>query len=245
MHWTSEQKIDEIAEGLETIKALLQNSHVSIGQESDGRHIPRVPNPSVKGPLPLRESTVKPPKELTKWDHSAQVNDFVKTVANDRASRRGPGIEENDVLAALERLTQALEEPNTVRDLSFPETRDAKLQDHPSMPPTEAAVPALRWAKDHKAFFRIESLSRILPLEVFAETCQKVYFAVDDYSQLDFILANAYLSYIFSEYIAVTGKQEYRDYCKQCRQNAQVALSHLPLLLPATIKAVATLTFGV
>ncbi len=94
-------------------------------------------------------------------------------------------------------------------------------------------------------FFRIESLSRILPLDRFTDICQKVYFAVEDYSQLDFILANSYLSYIFSEYIAVTGKQEYQDHYRRCRQNAQVALSQLPLLLPATIEAVATLAFGV
>ncbi|KAI0539300.1 fungal-specific transcription factor domain-containing protein [Xylaria digitata] len=239
-----EQKIDEIAEGLKSIKALLQTSQVVIGQESGGNNLLRVPNPSGKESLVLSESTANPSKELATWDHSAQVVDFIKTVAEDRASRGDYGTEENDVLSSLKRLAWALEESNVVRDLSFADTRDAKLQDHRSMPPPEDAVLVLRWAKEHKMFFRIESLSRILPLENFTDICQKVYFAVDDYSQFDFILANAYLSYIFSEYIAVTGKNEYQDYCRRCRQNAQVALSHLPLLLPATLEAVATLTFG-
>lgn len=70
-------------------------------------------------------------------------------------------------------------------------------------------------------------------------------FAIDEYSQLDFILANGYLSYLFSEYITATGNRDYQDYYRLCRQNAQVALSRLPLVLPATIEAVAALTFGV
>lgn len=98
---------------------------------------------------------------------------------------------------------------------------------------------------EHKVFFRIESVSRILPLEKFTELCQKVYFAVEEYSQLDFILANSYLSYIFSEYVIATGKHNYQEYYTKCRQNAQVALSRLPLVLPATMEAVAALTFGV
>ncbi|KAF2965254.1 hypothetical protein GQX73_g8332 [Xylaria multiplex] len=240
----SGQKIDEIAEGLKSIKTLLESSHVAVGQESGGNSLLHVLNPSRKDYLVLSESTVHPPNELAKWDHSAQVIDFVKTVAKDRASREDYGTEENDVLYSLERLAWALEESNVLRDLSFADTRDAKLQDYRSMPPVEDTTLVLRWAKEHKMFFRIESLSRILPLENFTEICRKVYFAVDDYSQFDFILANASLSYIFSEHIAVTGKIEYQDHCRRCRQNAQVALSHLPLLLPATLDAVAALTFG-
>jgi hypothetical protein len=53
------------------------------------------------------------------------------------------------------------------------------------------------------------------------------------------------LSYVFYEYILATGKQEYRDFCRQYRQNTQIALSRLPLLLPASVEAIAALTFGV
>ncbi|KAI3343016.1 fungal-specific transcription factor domain-containing protein [Ustulina deusta] len=238
-----EQKIDEISEDLKAIKVLLQNPSIPISQECD-RALLHVPKSSITEPLALSDSPVHPSEEPIRWDHSAQVNDFVRTVAEDRASREDSGAEESDVLSSLKRLAWALEESNVVRDSSFPGIRDAKSQDHRAMPPTEAAVLALRWAKEHKMFFRIESLSRILPLDRFTDICQKVYFAVEDYSQLDFILANSYLSYIFSEYIAVTGKQEYQDHYRRCRQNAQVALSQLPLLLPATIEAVATLAFG-
>lgn len=94
-------------------------------------------------------------------------------------------------------------------------------------------------------FFRIESVSRILPIETFTQICRNVYFAVDKYSELDFILANSYLSYVFAEYVAATGKHDYQVYCRRYRKNAQIVLSRLPLLLPASLEAVAALTFGV
>ncbi|KAI1356802.1 fungal-specific transcription factor domain-containing protein [Xylaria sp. FL0043] len=238
-----EQKIDEIAEGLKTIRDLLQTSHVPTSQGCNKTSV-HVPQSSITDASALHVSTVNTSGEPLKWDHPAQVNDFVKTVAEDRASRENPGAEESNILASLKGLARALEEPNLIRDSSLPEARNVKSQDPRPMPPIEVAVFALRWAKEHKIFFRIESLSRVLSLEQFTKICQKVYFAVEDYSQIDFILANSYLSYIFGEYIVVTGKHECQDYYRQCRQNAQVALSQLPLLLPTTIEAVATLTFG-
>ncbi|KAI0456635.1 fungal-specific transcription factor domain-containing protein [Xylaria acuta] len=239
-----ERKIDKIAEGLEAIKALLKESHPPIGRECDDNPSLHNVEPVTAEPPAARVSASGTSKEPAKWDHSAQVTDFVRTVVEDRASREDPGREENEVLASLRRLASVLDDSNAARDLSFPEIRGPKSQDQVSMPPAEAAVLVLRWAKEHKVFFRIAAVSRILPLEMFTELCQKVYFAVDEYSQLDFILANGYLSYIFSEYIVATGKHNYQEYYTRCRQNAQVALSRLPLLLPATIETVAALTFG-
>ncbi|KAF2803421.1 uncharacterized protein BDZ99DRAFT_512173 [Mytilinidion resinicola] len=67
------------------------------------------------------------------------------------------------------------------------------------------------------------------PLEAVMAICRKVYFAVDDYSEWDLIPANGYLSYIFSEHVI----------------NFHSALSRLPLLLPASMEVIATLTLGV
>jgi hypothetical protein len=72
-----------------------------------------------------------------------------------------------------------------------------------------------------------------------------VYFAVDDYSDLDFIIANEYLSYIFAEHVVVTGIQDYAGYSRLCSKNLQQALSRLPLLLPASMEAIAALMLGV
>lgn len=239
-----ERKIDEIAEGLEAVKVLLHKSLLPIRQESDGNILLHTPDSVTTWPPIPSEYNACTSQEPAKWDHSAQVSDFVRIVAEDRASREDPRSEESDVLASLRRVARALEDSDAARDLSFPETRGAKSQDHQSMPPAGAAVIVLRWAKEHKTHFRIQAVSRILPLEQFTDICQKVCFAVDEYSQLDFIIANSYLSYIFSEYITATSEHGYQDYYRRCRQNAQVALSRLPFLLPATIEAIAVLTFG-
>ncbi|KAI0468679.1 fungal-specific transcription factor domain-containing protein [Xylaria cf. heliscus] len=241
-----EQKIDEIADGLEAIKVLLQDSQpLPQRGERDGAPSRHKDAPFTLEPLTIRISGGSISKEPAKWDHSAQLTNFVKTIVEDRASQVDTGTEENDdILPSLKRLAKALDEPNTARDLSFPEIRNLKPQDPLSMPPVEVAVLALRWAKEHKAFFRIDSIGRVLPLDRFTEICQKVYFAVDEYSQLDFILANGYLSYIIPEYIVATDNYAYHEYYVRYRQNAQMALSRLPLLLPATIDSVAVLAFG-
>ena len=72
-----------------------------------------------------------------------------------------------------------------------------------------------------------------------------MYFAVDDYSEVDLILANGYLSYIFSEHVVVSGLQDYGGYCRLCRKNLDSALSRLPLLLPPSMEVIAALTLGV
>jgi hypothetical protein len=98
---------------------------------------------------------------------------------------------------------------------------------------------------DHEEFTRIAWISQILPLQNFTDICQKVYFAVDEYSEVDFIIANAYLSYIFSEHVVVSGISDYREYCQICRENLHDALLRLPLLLPASMEVIAALTLGV
>ncbi|KAI1114326.1 fungal-specific transcription factor domain-containing protein [Nemania sp. NC0429] len=239
-----ERKIDEIAEGLEAVKILLQKSLPPIRQESGDNILLQTPDSITAWPPVPSEYDVDVSQEPAKWDHSTQVSDFVRIVADDRASREDPRMQESDVLASLRRLARALESSDAARDLSFPETRGAKSQNHLPLPPADAAVIVLRWAKEHKSHFRILAVSRILPLDQFTDICQKVCFAVDEYSQLDFIIANSYLSYIFSEYITATGEHGYQDYYRRCRQNAQMALSRLPFLLPASIEAIAALTFG-
>lgn len=81
---------------------------------------------------------------------------------------------------------------------------------------------------------------------MFTEICRKVYFAIEDYIETDLIIANAYLAHVFTEFVAVTGQHaEYREYAALCHKNLEAALLRLPLLLPATMEAVAALTLGV
>ena len=82
-------------------------------------------------------------------------------------------------------------------------------------------------------------------MDRFAEICQKVYFAVEDYSEVDVIIANGYLSYMFFEHDAATGLKGYRDYHRICRQNLSNAVLQLSLFLPPSVEAIAALTLGV
>lgn len=85
----------------------------------------------------------------------------------------------------------------------------------------------------------------MLPFERFTSICQKVYFAVDGYSELEFILANGYLSYLSFEYFVASGLEEYNEYCNLCWKNLVNAFARLPLILPASMETIAVLALGV
>jgi len=90
----------------------------------------------------IHESGIEPPT----WDHSAHIIDFVKGFVEDRVSR-AVGSEANTVVSSLRSLLKSLESPTDVRTSSFVEAKTAKDQADPFMPPSEAAVAVLRWAK--------------------------------------------------------------------------------------------------
>ena len=101
----------------------------------------------VESVKPLIESrSISAPSGEPLWDHSAHITDFVKTVLEDRGSR-DVGTEASEVLSSLRKLVQALEDPAAARGLSSPGARLAKHQANPPMPPLEAVVTVLRWAK--------------------------------------------------------------------------------------------------
>jgi hypothetical protein len=88
-------------------------------------------------------------------------------------------------------------------------------------------------------------ISGVYPLEKFQALCQKVFFAVDEYSDSDFLLVNGYLWYLFTEHVLATGKDNYKQYSISCRNVFHRGLQQLPLLLSHSMEVVATLTLGV
>ncbi|KAI1105790.1 hypothetical protein F4804DRAFT_340971 [Jackrogersella minutella] len=235
-----ERKIDEIAQGIDGIKVLLQGLNVSSDINPLGASsIRQLGHANSAKPLIEHETS----KGDFLWDHSVHIIDFVKAVVEDRGLRED-GTEASGVVSSLRKLVQTLENPTAIQESSLLEAKVMKRQAGPHMPPLEAVVAVLRWAKDHAGYTRIIWVSEILPLEKFAEICRKVYFAVDDYGEVDLIIANGYLSYIFSEHVVVSGLPDYREYCRLCRDNLHSALSRLPLLLPASMEVIAALTLG-
>lgn len=98
---------------------------------------------------------------------------------------------------------------------------------------------------DHQGYGRISSVSRILPLQNFTDICRRVYFAVDYYNEIDFILANGYLHIIFTQHFIGSGLNNYQRHGQLCWENMERAVSQLPLLLPASMETIAALVLGV
>lgn len=184
-----------------------------------------------------------PPLKRT-WDHSTHMVDFIKSVVAD-AGHRNDGSEASKVVASLKELTQKLEKPKAAPELTFPADSGIDPPQKGSLPPLDAVLDVLRWAKNHNTNSRISWISDVLPLQRWTDICQKLFFAVDDYGAVEWILANGYLSYIFFEHIVVTGRAEYKVHCCLCRSNMYAALGKLPLLLPASMEMVAALVLGV
>ncbi|KAH7253442.1 hypothetical protein B0J15DRAFT_513657 [Fusarium solani] len=135
----------------------------------------------------------------------------------------GPDSESSQVISSLRNLLDALENPSITRNSHPDASKTADQQASASMPPLESVVGILRWAK---------------------EICRKVYFAVDDYTKAEFIIANSFLSYIFAEHAVIHGDATSQEYCNLCRSNLGNAISRLPLFLPASMEMIAALTLG-
>jgi hypothetical protein len=88
-------------------------------------------------------------------------------------------------------------------------------------------------------------LAQVLDIEQFADSCQRLYFPITNFSQLDFIIANSFLAWVFCEYGVVSGHQKYFGFGTQCQLNALNSISHLPLVLPPSSKTIASLVLGV
>ncbi|KAH8673159.1 hypothetical protein BGZ61DRAFT_458908 [Ilyonectria robusta] len=142
-------------------------------------------------------------------------------------------------------MAQTLVRPDINRDFASTQAKTARDQtDASPMPPLEATVAALRWVKVHEQHPSLAWISHILPHGMFGEICKKVYFAIEDYSEVDFTLANGYLSYVFAALAAQSKELDYREYWELCRDNLFRALSRLPMILPTSMEAVAALTLG-
>lgn len=238
-----EKKIDDIAKGVDGIKLFLQGLNITPEAIQSGASALRPLKPFDPIQPLIEHQPIYPPSSNSSWDHSIHIFDFVKAVVEDRGLVEDQN-ELSGVLSSLKKLVQTLEDPIAIKESPFSEAKLKRYPNDVSMPPLEAVVFVLRWAKDHQDYTRLVWASQILPLEKFAEICQKIYFAIDDYTDVDLIIANGYLSYIFAEYIVVSGLQDYREYCRLCQDNLGNALLRLPLLLPATMEVIAALTLG-
>ena len=100
-------------------------------------------------------------------------------------------------------------------------------------------------SSEHASNVRIAWLTQLLPLERFIAICQKIYFAVDRPSDIDYILANGFLGYVFFEHLVVSGRSDFVEHSQRCRKNLSTSLRRLPLILSSSMEVIAALTLGV
>lgn len=148
------------------------------------------------------------------------------------------------IISSLRGLLGSLESPSVGQTLSLLPPRLSE-QTGSALPPAEAAIKALRWAKEHQEHYRMQFLSQILPIEKVAETCQKVYFAVDGYDEVDLLLTTGLMGYVLLEYGAVTGNLEADTCGEHAWEDFHTSLLRLPLVMSPSLKNIALLMLGV
>ena len=98
---------------------------------------------------------------------------------------------------------------------------------------------------DHSRDYRVVWICRFLPLDVFLDICNKVYFRVEDHTEAEFIIANSFLSYVFAEYAVIHGDAKTQEYCRFYRSKVGNGLTKLTLLATPCMELIAALALGV
>lgn len=146
----SEQKLDGIAEDIDGIKQLLLQGLNVPQDQNRPTNAPRWhPDQadSVKPLIKHQPTTIHPCRGEPVWDHPPHIIDFVKAVVKDINSR-DVRPEANEVLSSLRNIVQTLEGPPVTAQLPLPKARVGEYHEvSPRMPPLEAVVDVLRWAK--------------------------------------------------------------------------------------------------
>ncbi|KAG4261704.1 hypothetical protein FPRO04_08503 [Fusarium proliferatum] len=225
-----ERKIDDISRDVSSIKTLLAGldlNRVTPAQTSqEQRRLASIsPSPAEanKSDKPRPSDSAAPPP---RWDYSAHIIDFVQSIIQDNGSVQAD-TEWSNTISSLKSLVNALKNTQMTRGQQ-PKPHES-LESIPT-PPLEAVVEILRWVKGHSKDHRVVWICRFLPLDVFLDICNKVYFRVEDHTEAEFIIANSFLSYVFAEYAVIHGDAKSQEYCRFYRSQVGSGLMKLTLL---------------
>ncbi|TVY68305.1 putative transcriptional regulatory protein [Fusarium oxysporum f. sp. cubense] len=239
-----ERKIDDISRDVSSIKSLLAGldlNRIASAQTSHEQHH----SASISSSLAEANNSEKlrPPATTApppRWDYSAHIIDFVQSIIQDNGSVQAD-TEWSSTVSSLKSLANALE--NTQMTRSQQTKPHEPLESIPE-PALEAIVDILRWAKDHSRDYRVVWICRFLPLDVFLDICNKVYFRVEDHTEAEFIIANSFLSYVFAEYAVIHGDAKTQEYCRFYRSKVGCGLTKLTLLAAPCMELIAALALG-
>lgn len=143
----SEQKIDDIASGIQDIRQLLQNKDATVDiARLSGVSIDDIGQPESPRPAPELQPVLKAEAAPIEWDASSHIVDFVKAVVKD-CGLRCPNLELGQAVSSLSTFVQPTDGALPNQNLDCGLVQSCIPQAQPSLPPLTAAVDLLRWAK--------------------------------------------------------------------------------------------------
>ncbi|KAL2754889.1 hypothetical protein ACRALDRAFT_2107864, partial [Sodiomyces alcalophilus JCM 7366] len=181
--------------------------------------------------------------------HSVFANEFLRKVVNTE-SLQDASLELRETLDSLYHIVNALKQPTASSETTYPNAR--RPLHRPSskgtfeMPTIDRTVAMIRLAKSH-SLVSTTWMFELVPIQRFSDVCLGVYFT-DEYSDADFISANAGLQSMFQDYANIhaagSEKEECLRFARMCRGNLETALANLPLHLPTTSDSLIALLLG-
>ncbi|KAF7542595.1 hypothetical protein G7Z17_g11445 [Cylindrodendrum hubeiense] len=204
-----EKKIDLLDKRLEEVTQLLQSRQTDLtspgSQSAPSCKSPArvIPNQIPAEPLNSFENIVQSSSdspvvegESSLATQSAFANDFLRNAVH-KHSTQDSSLELRETLDGLHRIINSMKHQSVAVEMAYPNAKPtvcSPIQDY-ELPPIQKTVALIQVIKNGKS----EAISWMLDfcsIEHFSDLCLRVYFS-KDFSEADFIIANAGLLYLF------------------------------------------------
>ncbi|KAI0008215.1 hypothetical protein F4779DRAFT_588482 [Xylariaceae sp. FL0662B] len=188
--------------------------------------------------------------------HTAFASEFLEN-----AVQRTPLLQQgtsSKIDAALSSLRQIVDMQNRSRHAAGGSSCESRwssqkpvprtsLKDLP-LPPMTLVVDLLKGMKHGPIPVMLAMIYHFAAIDRFTDQCRRLYFNTEDVPELTLIFVNSGLAYMFFEARLSTTdpdeKVQYEAYFNMCQANLEAALTHLPLMMPATTDNIEALLMG-
>ncbi|KAH6653155.1 hypothetical protein BKA67DRAFT_519399, partial [Truncatella angustata] len=253
-----EQKIDRIEDRLDGIERLLQDVIASVRpQRSEVPSLSRMSSQHEVDSTIRPEASTEEPALLFEGGssltaHTNLVSNLVShTVNQTNLPELDRGIQ--SALSTLRHIVDRQYKKAVGNELGFSNQKPLPrggLRELP-MPPLQVVLQLLRTMKDAGPTVPWTLHCIFLPIPAFAEYCQRVYFATEDFDLGTFIVVNGGLFYalggrglIREEFDDPNIRADYFKYRNMCADNLVAALGSISLFMPASVVNIEALLLG-
>ncbi|KAM5383562.1 hypothetical protein ACJZ2D_002011 [Fusarium nematophilum] len=258
----SERKIDLIDRRLEAVTQLLRDMKMNMSSSTTQPSQQDTPSPDTGGGLSSAQPSSSTPYghaihsaadspvvegESSLSAHGVFANEFLKNAVR-TGSLQDTSLELRETLDSLHHIVNSLKQQTAATELQYPQAKHIPRPPLKSseLPPIQKAVALIKQC-ENEASETSAWIHEFFPLEHFSGLCLNVYFS-EDFSEADFIIANAGLLYLFWERSKRSPDQNERDeserYMQMLRSNLETTLANLPLHLPANSSTISALILG-